>query len=209
MADTNRFQDGGLYVEQVSGLPATGVTNAVVSFNGSLYRWTGTAWVPMTGAIASAGAADSDGDDRQATNSVAEVTLFTTTIQNVVRGMQLQWSVGAFVFYAAGNVTLRAKWTDGSGSNAMATMVFTPGGGTAELFCHGDGFVEPDDAKGDFFRGKGCMIPHQELPVADFNGSATWDGASVGVFSLSAQWSVADPGNTFSADNYALRVFRP
>ena len=50
MSDTSRFQDGGIYLEQVGALPATGTEGALVTKDNVLYQWRTSAWVAMTGA---------------------------------------------------------------------------------------------------------------------------------------------------------------
>ncbi len=49
MPDTSRFQDGGVYLEQASGLPATAVENAIVTYAGTAYIRRSGVWVPLGG----------------------------------------------------------------------------------------------------------------------------------------------------------------
>jgi len=98
MADTTRFPDGGINIEQAAGLPATGVQYSLETYLGTLYYWTGVAWVAMAGTL---GTAQASSDETAGT--IANTTTAGVFAPVTIPAAKLQAG-------ATGRISLGGSW---------------------------------------------------------------------------------------------------
>lgn len=139
MADTTRLNDGGVYIEQTSSLPATGIDGSLITYNGVLYQRQAGEWVALT---ATGGAATRDTllfsqpDFISVTDTTDETEFWSFTVPaGSLENDRIVTIDQAFRYFCAEGegVTVRIKVDGVLASNAIALGTPTGVSGASEV----------------------------------------------------------------------------